>query len=173
VLRGEDIEALPDDPDDLAAALQALAGPSSGPEGGQIFIDGFTGGRLPPRESIREIRINSNPFSAEFDRLGFGRTEILTRPGTEQFRGQAFFNFLDESLNARNPFALVRAPFQSRTYGGNTSGPIAKGKASFFVDFDRRETDDNNIINAIVLDQSLAPTPFGLTGANSATAHGF
>jgi hypothetical protein len=73
VLKGSDIDALPDDPDDLAAALQALAGPSAGPNGGQIFIDGFTGGRLPPRASIREIRINSNPFSAEYDRLGFGR----------------------------------------------------------------------------------------------------
>src|SRR5215217_5710486 len=79
VMKGEDLESLPDDPDDLAAALQALAGPSAGPNGGQIFVDGFTGGRLPPRASIREIRINSNPFSAEYDRLGFGRIEILTR----------------------------------------------------------------------------------------------
>src|ERR1044072_8752623 len=60
VLKGADLDALPDDPDDLAAALQALAGPSAGPNGGQIFVDGFTGGRLPPRSSIREIRINSN-----------------------------------------------------------------------------------------------------------------
>ncbi|MDQ3133524.1 MAG: carboxypeptidase-like regulatory domain-containing protein, partial [Acidobacteriota bacterium] len=51
VLREQDIEALPEDPDDLAEALQALAGPSAGPNGGQVFIDGFTGGRLPPRES--------------------------------------------------------------------------------------------------------------------------
>src|SRR4029079_4296596 len=77
VLKGDDIEALPDDPDDLAAALQALAGPSAGPSRGQIFVCGFTGGGLPPRASIREIRINSNPFSAEYDRLGFGRIEIL------------------------------------------------------------------------------------------------
>lgn len=88
VLRGTDIEALPEDPDELIEALQALAGPSAGPNGGQIFIDGFTGGRLPPRDSIREIRINSNPFSAEYDRLGFGRIEILTKPGTDRFRGQ-------------------------------------------------------------------------------------
>src|SRR5262249_14872092 len=69
VLKGGDLTALPEDPDDLAAALQALAGPSAGPNGGQIFIDGFTGGRLPPLSSIREIRINANPFSAEYDRM--------------------------------------------------------------------------------------------------------
>jgi hypothetical protein len=112
VLRGADLEALPEDPDELTDALQALAGPSAGPNGGQVFIDGFTGGRMPPRESIREIRINSNPFSAEYDRLGFGRIEILTKPGTDKFRGQASFSFNDESLNSRNPFAPNRAPFQ-------------------------------------------------------------
>ena len=154
VLKGEDIEALPDDPDDLAAALQALAGPSAGPNGGQIFVDGFTGGRLPPRASIREVRINSNPFSAEYDRLGFGRIEILTRPGSDRFRGQASFNFNDESFNSRNPFSQspTRPPLQTRQYGGNFGGPIKKGKASFFVDFDKRNVDDETLIVAKVLD---------------------
>src|SRR4029079_859304 len=67
VLSGKDLDALPDDPDELAAALQALAGPSAGPNGGQIFIDGFSGGNLPPKESIREIRIQQNPFAPEND----------------------------------------------------------------------------------------------------------
>jgi hypothetical protein len=155
VLKGSDIEALPDDPDDLAAALQALAGPSAGPNGGQIFIDGFTGGRLPPRSSIREIRINSNPFSAEYDRLGFGRIEILTRPGTDRYRGQVSFNFNDDALNSRNPFSPSRPPHQSRQYGGNFGGPISKKKASFFVDFEKRDIDDEAVIVATVLDPGL------------------
>ena len=103
VLKGKDLEALPDDPDELEAALQALAGPGAGPNGGQIYIDGFTGGRLPPKDAIREIRVNQNPFSAEFDRLGFGRIEILTRPGSDKWRGSAFLNFNDARLNSRNP----------------------------------------------------------------------
>lgn len=154
VLKGEDLDALPDDPDDLAAALQALAGPSAGPNGGQIFVDGFTGGRLPPRASIREVRINSNPFSAEYDRLGFGRIEILTRPGTERFRGQASFNFNDDALNARNPFSEeeTRPSLQTRQYGGNFGGPLVKRKASFFVDFDKRDIDDAALVVAQVLD---------------------
>ncbi|PYS74626.1 MAG: hypothetical protein DMF69_01205 [Acidobacteria bacterium] len=165
VLKGEDIDALPDDPDDLAAALQALAGPSAGPNGGQIFVDGFTGGRLPPRASIREIRINSNPFSAEYDRLGFGRIEILTRPGTDRFRGSASFNFNDESFNSRNPFSKTdkRPPLQTRQYGGNFGGPISKGKASFFVDFDKRDTDDETLIIAQVLDANNKIVGFNQT----------
>ena len=152
VLKAEDLESLPEDPDELAAALQALAGPSAGPNGGQIFVDGFTGGRLPPRASIREVRINANPFSAEYDRLGFGRIEILTRPGSDRYRGQLSFNFNDDALNARNPFADSRPPIQSRQYGGNFGGPIKKGKASFFVDFDKRDIDDETLIVAQILD---------------------
>ena len=161
VLRGQDLQALPDDPDELADALQALAGPAAGPNGGQIYIDGFLGGRLPPKESIREIRINQNPFAAEFDRLGFGRIEILTKPGSDRFRGSVFFNFNDESLNARDPFAQNRPPYQLRQYGGNISGPLIAGKASYFVDFERREVDDNEVVNATVLDPTtLTPTLF-------------
>lgn len=163
VLKGADLDSLPDDPDDLAAALQALAGPSAGPNGGQIFIDGFTGGRLPPLSSIREIRINSNPFSAEYDRLGFGRIEILTKPGTDRFRGQASFTFNDDALNSRNPFAPNRPPHQSRQYGGNLGGPLSKKKASFFIDFEKRDVDDESVINAIVLDPNYIVTPFSQT----------
>jgi uncharacterized membrane protein YgcG len=152
VLKGDDIEALPDDPDDLAAALQALAGPSAGPNGGQIFVDGFTGGRLPPRASIREIRVNSNPFSAEYDRLGLGRVEILTRPGSDRYRGQVSFNFNDDALNSRNPFAPTRPPIQTRQYGGNFGGPLLKRKASFFVDFDKRDINDETLIVGQILD---------------------
>jgi hypothetical protein len=155
VIKGKDLEALPDDPDELEQALQALAGPSAGPNGGQIFIDGFTGGRIPPREAIREIRINQNPFSAEFDRLGFGRLEILTRPGSDKWRGTVNFNFNDARLNSRNPFALNRAPSQTKTFGGNISGPVQKGRSSFFLDVNQRMVDNNTVINALVLDPSL------------------
>ncbi|HEY6805743.1 MAG TPA: TonB-dependent receptor [Pyrinomonadaceae bacterium] len=163
IIKGDQIDSLPDDPDDLAAALQALAGPSAGPNGGQIFIDGFTGGRLPPRASIREIRINSNPFSAEYDRLGLGRIEILTKPGTDRYRGQASFNFNDDALNSRNPFAPNRPSHQSRQYGGNFGGPISKKKASFFVDFEKRDIDDAAVVNALILDSNNNVTPFDTT----------
>ena len=76
-----------DDPNDLQEDLQALAGPSAGPSGGSIFIDGFSGGDLPAKSSIREIRINQNPFSPEYDKLGYGRIEIFTKPGNYDFAG--------------------------------------------------------------------------------------
>jgi len=64
VISGKELEALPDDPDELQSDLEALAGPAAGPNGGQMYIDGFTAGQLPPKASIREIRVNQNPFSS-------------------------------------------------------------------------------------------------------------
>jgi Carboxypeptidase regulatory-like domain len=170
ILKGADLDALPDDPDELQDALQALAGPAAGPGGGQLFIDGFTGGRLPPKSSIREIRINANPFSAEYDKLGYGRIEIFTKAGTDHFRGEAQLRFNNQTLNAYpallNPSApgasLAKPPYRRDEWGGNLSGPIVAKKASYFIDFERRDVNDNVLINipAIVDPTTLAETPF-------------
>jgi hypothetical protein len=160
ILRGADLDALSDDPDDLQADLQALAGPAAGPSGGQIYIDGFTGGTLPAKDSIREIRINQNPFSPEFDKLGYGRIEILTKPGSDKFHGNANFNFGDDIFNSRNPYAEAKAPFLQREFGGTLSGPISK-KASFFLDVFDRDIHNGSIINAYTLNPTtLAEAPF-------------
>jgi len=160
VLQKEDLDALPDDPDDLQADLQALAGPSAGPGGNQIYVDGFTGGRLPPKDTIREIRINSNPFSAEFEKLGYGRIQIFTKPGTDRFHGEGYYNISDGIWNSRNPFLSVNPPFRTQHFGGNVSGPLGK-HASFFLDVDRRNIDDNGIINATIpTDTFLSYQPF-------------
>ncbi len=103
IIKGKDLEALSDDPDELQSELQALAGPAAGPNGGEIYIDGFTGGQIPPKSSIREIRINQNPFSAEFDRLGYGRIEIFTKPGTDKLHGQVESRGNDSAFNSQNP----------------------------------------------------------------------
>ena len=160
VLRGQDLDALGDSPEDLQEALLALAGPSAGPSGGQIFIDGFSGGQLPSKASIREIRINQNPFSPEYDKLGFGRIEILTKPGSGKFGGSGYFNIQNEALNSRNPYGAQKAPFRLYEYGGNVTGPLNK-RASFFLDVRRDDIDNGSIVNAVVLNPlTLNPVAF-------------
>jgi hypothetical protein len=149
VIKGKDLEALSDDPDELQQELEALAGPSAGPNGGQIYIDGFTGGQLPPKSSIREIRVNQNPFSAEYDKLGYGRIEVLTKPGTDKFHGQLMLDGNSSAFDALSPFAQEQPAFHSEQFGGSVSGPLSK-KASFFFNIERRQIDDSNIVNAIV-----------------------
>jgi len=162
VLRGADLQALSDDPDDLQADLLALAGPSAGPSGGQIYIDGFTGGQLPSKDSIREIRINQNPFSAEYDKLGYGRIEILTKPGTDKLHGNVNVDFGDAIWDARNPYAEQKAPFLQRNFGGSLSDSLGK-KASFFLDVQYRDIDNGNIINGF----NVNPSTFAIAPFNS------
>ena len=156
VLQGKDLEALSDDPDDLQNDLQALAGPGAGPNGGQIYIDGFTAGQLPPKASIREIRINTNPFSAEYDKLGYGRIEILTKPGTDQLHGQVYFSGTDSSFNAKSPFVQTQPSYESTQFSGNVGGPITK-KSSFFFNLERRDFNDSEVVDAKVLDANFNP----------------
>ena len=160
VLKDKDLDALSDDPDELSNELMALAGPSAGPNGGQIYIDGFSGGQLPPKSAIREIRINQNPFSAEFDRIGFGRIEILTKPGTDKLRGQLFIQGNDNKFNTGNPFTPVIPPYYSYQFNGTVSGALSK-TASFFVSAEQRNTENINawLINDAILDDA--------SGANS------
>jgi hypothetical protein len=155
VLKDKDLDALSDDPDELSNELTALAGPSAGPNGGQIYIDGFSGGQLPPKSAIREIRINQNPFSAEFDRIGFGRIEILTKPGTDKLRGQLFIQGNDNKFNTGNPFTPVIPPYYSYQFNGTMSGALSK-KASFFVSAEQRNTENINAwqIPDAILDNS-------------------
>jgi hypothetical protein len=158
IISGKELDALPDDPDELLTDLQALAGPSAGPNGGQLYIDGFTAGQLPPKSSIREIRINQNPFSAEYDKLGYGRIEIFTKPGTDKYHGQFQVQGNDSAFNSSDPFAGAEPGYDTVQYEGNVGGPIKKN-ASFFINGQRRNINDISAIDAQTLDQNFNPVP--------------
>jgi hypothetical protein len=159
-IAGTDLDALPDDPDDLADMLAQLAGPGAGINGGpQILLDGFSNGQLPAKAAIKEIRVNQNPFSAEYDWLGFGRIEIITKPGADQFRGSAGLTDSDAILNSRNPYADNKADYVNRIVTGNLAGPVTK-RSSFNLNFQRNIINNTALINAVTLDpSSFAETP--------------
>ena len=153
VIKGKDLDALSDDPDELQSELNALAGPSAGPNGGQIYIDGFSGGQLPPKSSIREIRINQNPFSAAYEKLGYGRIEILTKPGTDKFHGSVMVMGNDSAFNSMNPFVKSEPAYYTMFTSANAGGALGKS-ASWFTSFFDRQNHSNSIVNAELLDAS-------------------
>jgi hypothetical protein len=155
VLQGKDLEALSDDPDELSSELSALAGPSAGPNGGQIYVDGFTGGQLPPKSSIREIRINQNPFSAEYDKLGYGRVEVFTKPGTDKLHGNFQINGNPSQFNSSNPLTTTfQPPYHTMFMFGNLTGPLSKG-ASYNFGGTFRQIQDDEFTDATILAPSL------------------
>jgi hypothetical protein len=164
---GASLDSIADDPDDLRADLTALAGPAAGPFGGQILIDGFTAGDgvLPAKNAIREIRVNQNPFAPEFDSIGTGRVEILTKPGLNKFHGSAALNYGNGTLNSRNPYAIEKAPFGLRDFSGNLTGAL-NSKGSFYVDLSDRRIDNGSVIRGVILD----PNTLGIVDPYSAVA---
>jgi len=171
VISGKDLDALSDDPDELSDELTALAGPAAGPNGGQIYVDGFTGGQLPPKSSIREIRVNQNPFSAQYDKLGYGRVEVFTKPGTDQWHGNFQMNGNADFLNTSNPFlgTTPQLPYHTLFMFGSISGPI-NSKASFNVGGSHRDIQQNTIFNGTLLAASAdatTPCPPGTAAAPS------
>jgi hypothetical protein len=148
-ISGKELEALPDDPDELLTDLQALAGPSAGPNGGQLYIDGFTAGELPPKSSIREIRVNQNPFSSEYDKLGYGRIEVFTKPGTDKLHGQFLLDGNSSGFNTQDPFVASPQPsYDSILFNGSIGGALNKA-SSFFVSGQYRDINNLSAINAI------------------------
>jgi hypothetical protein len=142
-LTADEIDALSDDPDEMADQLAQMAGP-----GAQIFVDGFRGGRLPPKDQIQQIRFNSNSFSAEYHEAGMVRVEVITRPGMGGWRGRANVGFRDEALNSRNAFSPTKEPTEQQRYNISFQGPIAKGKTGFSMSIDGNNAFDSRTIRA-------------------------
>jgi carboxypeptidase family protein len=164
VLKGEALKSLSDDPDDLQEELQQLAGPAAGPNGGEIYIDGFSGGELPPKEAILEVRVNQNPFSAQYERLGYGRIDITTKPGFSKYHGSIFSYGNDSSFNSRNPFVATQPGYHSQMYAGSFGGPLGK-KVSFFLGMFHRSSDSTSIITPVVPTANFNPNGMQLNQA--------
>ena len=126
VLSRDQIEALPDDPDEMEQVLKEMAGP-----GATIRMDGFRGGKLPPKSQIRSIRFSTAMFAAENHSAGHSFIDISTQPGLGPLRGSMDFNFRDGALNARNAFQPRKGPEQTQQVNFNLSGTLLKDRTSF------------------------------------------
>jgi hypothetical protein len=167
VISGRNLDALSNDPDELQSQLTALAGPSVGSGGGEIYINGFTGGDLPPKSDIREIRVNSDPFSVINDRLGYGRVDIFTKPGSSAYHGDFSTQYNNSAMNALSPFlAGVQPPsYHTWLWSGDFGGPLGK-KASFYVNVQHRNINLANLVNTDILDSNANVEPYVATVAN-------
>jgi hypothetical protein len=162
-LTAQDLQGMADDPDDFKRQLQVLAASSGGAPGQAIItVDGFqNSSSLPPKSSIASIRVNPDMFSSEYDRPPYqgGRVEIFTKPGRDSLHGALFFTDSESGLNATDPFAVSATPAGKRRYGFEFGGPIRKQKSDFFLALERRDIDEFNVVNAVVLNSAGEETP--------------
>jgi len=131
VMTADQIAQLPDDPEEFENAINQLAGP-----GAQMRVNGFKGGKLPPKSQIREIRFRLNPYAPENHDAGFGLVDIITKPGVNSWHGSFNFGFRDEAMNGRQVFAPFRGPEQQRRFSLSLDGPLWKNHTSLFLNMD-------------------------------------
>jgi outer membrane receptor protein involved in Fe transport len=134
--------------------------------------DGFIlDGRQPyhiSQDAVREFRVNSNGYSAEFGRAGGGVINTVTKSGTNDFHGSGFWFYRDQSMNANDPInklhGLPKSPFHFNQFGTTLGGPIRRDRLFFFVNYEGLRS---NIPNAVFLN---LPAGFQLS-PNPTTAH--
>jgi len=147
VFKADQLKTFSDNDSTFQREIEALAGGSSG-RPPQILVDGFANGRFPPKNTIREIRINRNPYSAAYDALGLNRVEIFTKPGTDTLHGNFTTSGNDDVFNSANPYTSVQPPYYTLNLDGNLSGPINK-KTGYFVSGTYNDLANNAIVDAI------------------------
>lgn len=158
-LSGNALEQLPVFDQDIVGAVTQFLDPASIATGGAtIVVDGVEVKRAAvPKSAIQEIAINDDPYSAESNRPGRGRIEIITKPGSGHLRGTVGFTFRNASLAARNYFAQVKPPEQRQAEEGVFSGPLGKS-SSFLMTFSRQQDDAAAVVHALTLNGALDET---------------
>lgn len=147
----------------VSAISQFLDPGAVGTGGVTLIVNGMEQKNIGVSASaIQQVKINQNPYSAEFSRPGRGRIEVITKPSSPQYHGTVNFLFRDFHLNARDAFAATRPPEQRRIFEGNLTGPLGHGGKNAFMLTANREEED---LQAVV----FANLPTGIFRANVAT----
>jgi hypothetical protein len=94
-----------------------------------------TGNPLPNPDAIREFRVDTNNFSAQFGRNSAGIVSVLTKSGTNQFHGSAFEFFRDRNFNATIRGQSQKLPYNQHRFGGTIGGPVLHDKLFFFFSY--------------------------------------
>ncbi|MEP7118084.1 MAG: TonB-dependent receptor [Acidobacteriota bacterium] len=122
------------DQDYVSALSRFLDAGALGSGGPTIVVNGMEVSALRVSASaVQQIKINQDPYSAEYARPGRGRIEILTKPGGQTFEGEGNVSFRDAHLDARNAFATTRPPERKRILEGSLGGPVGHGGTTSFV----------------------------------------
>jgi len=163
----DQLEALSDDPGELARQINDFAGPDA-----IIRVDSFEGAQLPPKSQIKSVHVTRDQFAAETSQPGSTFIDIITQAGVGQLRGGLGMNFQDGRWIARSPFASARGPQQNRGFNGNVSGTLVSNKLDFAVALNGNNSYSTPLINANlpsgrVSDVLNMRQPFNSVGGNA------
>jgi Carboxypeptidase regulatory-like domain/TonB dependent receptor len=163
VMTADDLKALPVFDNDYATAMSAFLDDSATATGGTgLIVDGVEANRATISPSaVQEVRINQDPYSAQYYWPGRGQMEIISKSAADHYHGQFNFYFRDSALNAQNALAPSKPFEQRRIYEGHFTGPLpGLAKSSFLGTFNRAEEDLDAVVDATVLPTPANPAGF-------------
>ena len=105
--------------------------------------------------AIREFQVGVSNFSAEFGRAAGGTVNAVTKSGTNEFHGEAFYFLRDDAFQAREPFYPKTAPKpeeRRHQFGLSMGGPLKKDKAFFFFNYDEQRRNFPYFVNFVERD---------------------
>ncbi|MDR3742046.1 MAG: TonB-dependent receptor [Terracidiphilus sp.] len=153
VMTAGELKQLPIFDNDYASSMSAFLDDSATGSGGSgLIVDGAEANRATVSASaVQEVRINQDPYSAQYYWPGRGQMEIITKSAADHYHGQFNFQFRDSAMNAQNALAPSKPFEQRRIYEGSTTGPIRYiPKSSFLVSFNRAEEDRDSVVSATI-----------------------
>ena len=156
-ISNDELQGLPILGTDYVSVLEELVGGAGADPGGStVVVDGVEmDARSVPIEAIQQVRINRDPYTAEFTRPGRGRIEITTRDAATDFHGSLRVGLRNSGLDARNAFAPMRPDEKRHLFAGYLTGPLDRsGRTSFMV---AAEQENENLQSLV-----YAQTPSGL-----------
>src|SRR5438034_2588379 len=152
-------------PEQGAAATSGLSFTGQRARSNNIMVDGLDNNDLVvgsvratfSQEAVREFQVLTNSYSAEFGKASGGIVNIVTKSGTNDFHGNAFFYYRDKGLNAKDHFEKFdvfgtainrdKSPFSQNQWGATLGGPIRKDHTFFFLSAERVDITANNFVN--------------------------
>jgi hypothetical protein len=167
VMTASDLKSLPIFDNDYATAMSAFLDSSVSDTGGTgLMVDGVEANRATVSASaIKEIRINQDPYSAQYYWPGRGQMEIITKSTADHYHGQFNFLYRNSALNGQNALAPVKPFEQRQNYEGHVTGPIPHlPKTSFLGSFNRVLYDQDSVVSATI--EPTAADPSGAFYAN-------
>src|SRR5437588_10513362 len=143
---------LPVEVDYLQPFIDTFTSPAAqGSEGTSVVVDGVDGAELDmPTSAIRTLKINRNPYSAEFQHPGAARAEIATKHGHKRrYEGSLALLARNSVLDARNVFATTNPDLNRRFIEASLGGPLPGQKGSFFLAGQRLMNDQSAVVNSL------------------------
>ncbi len=115
-------------------------------------------------ETVKEFRVETNAYSAEFGRMSGGQINVLTKAGGNDYRGSGYEFHRNDAFDAKNYFDVAgKPPFTRNQFGGAVGGPVRRDKLFFFGGYEALHEDLTRTITSTVPDENarrgLLPDP--------------